>query len=242
MRRVVGLRRCSERPLPRGTDERLAGDTDDTDPRSAKRRHRGRCFQHQEAIDALAGGQPARGDQPSEARNRLDAADRLSRPAARRCATSGFDLDRRGLVPCREHLLRDSAGSVASAAHGNWLVRGPTAAAARRKQLLVIECTGCAARLYRVSRGHSASSRGAACIADERCPAWLHSRRRCGGVGPADMRARLRHHHPRVARYPMGRQPGGAYAADPAGARRAGEQCRAHLRIFCDGCADLGRC
>ncbi len=35
---------------------------------------------------------------------------------------------------------------------GDWLVRRPAIAAARRKQLLVIECAGRSARLYRVSR------------------------------------------------------------------------------------------
>ena len=47
---------------------------------------------------------------------------------------------------------RNPAGAAAAAAGGDWLVRGPATAAARRKQLLVVERAGCPTRLYRVSR------------------------------------------------------------------------------------------
>ena len=215
MHRAAGWRSSSERPPPHGTDGRgrprpketpmtpildpRNGDIED-DAASTKRR----------SMLSLMGSLLAEISLPKLAIAWM-LLDRLSRPAARSGAASGLDLDRFGRGPRSRTSSRNPAGAAAAAAGGDWLVRGPATAAACREQLLVAERLGCPTRLYRVSRRHfgilpnGCLRRG--CSDDRRA---LVRAGTAAVSGLAMCGLGVRRGRPGVARFALGRQPGGS--------------------------------
>ena len=120
------------------------------------------------------------------------------------------------------------------------LVRRAPAASLDRKQLLVAECPGGAARLRRLSRGAPASRRGAASAGRERGGAGIGPRGQRRGVGPGDQCGLVLGRRARLAGFALGRQSRGLRIAAPARHDRAGERRRDRRRLFRRGGVRLG--